>query len=66
MGTVKDRNGKDLRERLRRGDKNTHKNYTKKGLTNPDNHGGMVTHLEPDILECQVTVDHRKHYYQQS
>ena len=35
-----------------RGDKNTQKNYTKKIF--PDNHDGVITHLEPDILECEV------------
>ena len=30
------------------------KNYTKKGLNNLDNHSDVVTHLEPDILECEV------------
>ena len=40
--------------RLRRGGKNTQKNYTKKGLNNPDNHYGVVTDLEPDILACEV------------
>ena len=39
---------------LRRGGKNTQKNYTKKGLNDLDNHGGVATHLEPDILECEV------------
>ena len=39
---------------LRRGDKNTQKNYTKKGLNDPDDHNGLITHLEPDILECEV------------
>ena len=39
---------------LRRGGKNTQKNYTKKDLHNPDNHNGVITHLEPDILECKV------------
>ena len=29
-------------------------NYTKKYLHDPDNHSGMITHLEPDILECEV------------
>ena len=37
---------------MRRSDKNT-QNYTKKDLHNQDNHDGMVTHLEPDILECE-------------
>ena len=40
-------------EILRRGGKNTQKNYTK-NLHDPDNHNGMITHLEPDILECEV------------
>ena len=38
---------------LRRGGKNTKKNYTKKGH-DPDNHDGVITQLEPDILECGV------------
>ena len=56
MGTVKDRNGMNLRETedLRRGGKNTQKNFTKKDLHDPDNHNGVITHLEPDILECEV------------
>ena len=37
---------------LRRGGKNTHKNCV--FLNDPDNHNGVVTHLEPDILECEV------------
>ena len=32
----------------------TQKNYTKKDLHNPDNHDGVITHLEPDTLECEV------------
>ena len=38
------------------GDKNTQKNCTKKkkNLHDPDNHNGVITHLEPDILECKV------------
>ena len=45
----------DLTEhnRLRRGAKNTQKNYMK-GLNDLDNHKGVVTHLEPNILECEV------------
>ena len=39
---------------LRRGGKNTQKNYTKKDLHDPDNHNGMITHLEPDILEYEI------------
>ena len=40
-------------EILRRGGKNT-QNYTKKDLQNPENHDGVITNLEPDILECEV------------
>ena len=39
---------------LRRLGKNTQKNYTKKDHHNPDNHDGVITHQEPDILECEV------------
>ena len=56
MGTIKDRNGMTL-EKLRifrRGGKNTQKNCTKKDLHDLDNHKGVITHLEPDILECKV------------
>ena len=54
MGTIKNRNGMDLTEAedIRRGGKNT-QNYTKKDLHDPDNHSGVITHLEPDILECE-------------
>ena len=41
-------------ERLRKGGKNTQKNYTKKDLHDPDNHDGVITHLKPDILEYKV------------
>ena len=37
-----------------RSGKNTQKNYTKKDLYDPDNHDGVITNLEPDILECKV------------
>jgi len=55
MGSIKDRNGMDLTEAedLRRGGKNT-QNCTKKNLHDPDNHDGVITHLGPDILECEV------------
>ena len=56
MVIIKDRNSKDLTEakRLRRDGKNTQKNYTKKGLNDTDDLDGMITHLEPDIPECEV------------
>ena len=39
---------------LRRGGKNPQKNCAKKDLHDPDTHDGVITHLEPDILECEV------------
>ena len=39
---------------LRRGGKNTQKNYTKKDLHDQNNHDGVITYLEPDMLECKV------------
>ena len=39
---------------LRRGGKNAQKNCTKKDLHDLDNHDGVITHVEPDILECEV------------
>ena len=44
----------DVQGGFRKGGKNTQKNYTKKIFYNPDNHNGVMTHLEPDILECEV------------
>ena len=55
--TVKDRNGMDLTEaedKARRDGKNIQRNCTKKDLNDPDSHDGVVTHLQPDILECEV------------
>ena len=56
MGSIKDRNGMDLTEaeHIRRGGKNTQKNCTKKNLYDPNNHDGVITNLESDILECKV------------
>ena len=55
MGTIKDRNGRNLTEA--EDIKKRWQEYTelyKKDLHNPDNHDGVITHLEPDILECEV------------
>ena len=58
MGSIKDRNDKDLTEA--EDIKKRWKEYTeelyKKDLHDPDNHDGMITHLEPDILECKVKL----------
>ena len=55
MGTVKDRNGMDLTETedIKKWQEYTEGLY-KKDLHDPDNHHGVITHLEPDILECEV------------
>ena len=56
MGKIKDRNGMNLTEAediKKRGQEYTEELY-KKDLHDPDNHNGVITHLEPDILECEV------------
>ena len=56
MGTVQDRNCMDLKEAeeiKKRWQEYTEELY-KKDLQDPDNHNGVITHLEPDILECEV------------
>ena len=56
MSKIKDRNGTDLRETediKKRWQENTEE-LCKKDLHDPDNHDGVITHLEPDILECEV------------
>ena len=56
MGSIKDRNGIHLTEE--EDTKNRWQEYTeelyKKDLHDPDNHNGRITHLEPDILKCEV------------
>ena len=56
MGTIKDRNGMDITEAT--DTKKKWQEYTdalyKKDLHDPDNHNGVITHLEPDILETEV------------
>ena len=55
MGSIKDISGTDLTEAedIKRQQKYTEELY-KKDIHDPDNHDGMITHLEPDILECKV------------
>ena len=66
MGTIKDRNYMDLREAedMTR----IYEELYKKDLHYPGNHDGVVTHLEPDILECEVkwALPFVKHHYKQS
>ena len=67
MGSIKDRNRMDLTKA--EDIKNRWQEYTeqlyKKDLHNPDNHDGVITDLEPDILECEVNWA-RAHHYEQS
>ena len=56
MGSIKDRDGMDLTEAKdieKRWQEYTEEPY-KEDLHDPDNHNGVITHLEPDILECEV------------
>ena len=56
MGTIKDRNGMGLTEAedIKKRWQEYMEELYKKQLNNPDNHDGVITHLEPDILECEV------------
>ena len=56
MGSIKDRNGMDLTEaeNIKKRWQEYREELYKKDLHHPDNHEGMLTHLEPDILECEV------------
>ena len=70
MGSTKDRNGMDLTEAediKKRWQEYTGELY-KRDLHDPDNHEDVITHthLEPDILECEVKRGLRKHHYEQS
>ena len=68
MGTIKDRNGMDLTEAEdinKRWQEYIGELY-KKDLHDQDNHDGVIIHLEPDILECEVKWGLRKYHYEQS
>ena len=56
MGPIKDRNAMDLTEaeEIKKMWQEYTKDLYKKDFNDPDNHSGMITHLEPDILECKV------------
>ena len=56
MGTIKDRKGKDLTEaeEIKKRWQEYIEELYKKNINDPDNHDGVVIHLEPDILECEV------------
>ena len=56
MGSIKDRNGMDLTEAedIKKRWQQCTKELYKKDLQDPDNHHGVIMHLEPDIVECEV------------
>ena len=64
MGMIKDRNSNDVTEAEEI--KKRWQEYTEglyiKGLNDPDNHDGVIPHLEPDILECEVKWALGKHH----
>ena len=68
MGSIKDRNGMDLTEAedIKKRWQEYREELYKKDLHDQDNHDGMITHLEPDTLECEVKLGLRKHHYKQS
>ena len=67
MGSIKYRNGMDLTEAedIKRWQEYTEELY-KKDLHDPDNHNGVITHLEPDIIGMRSQEGLRKHHYKQS
>ena len=56
MGTIKDRNGRDLTEAedIKKWWQEHTEELYKKDLHDPDNHDGVISHLEPDIPECEI------------
>ena len=56
MDTIKDRNGMDLTEaeNIKKRQQKYMEDLYEKDLNDPDNHDGVITHLEPAILECEV------------
>ena len=58
MGSIKDRNGMDLTEAedIKKRQQGYTEELCKKDLNDPDDHDGVITHLQPDILECKVKL----------
>ena len=54
MGTIKDRNSKDLTEEIKKRWQEYTEELFKNGLNDLGNHDGVVTHLEPDTLQCEI------------
>ena len=68
MGSIKDRNDLEVSEAedIKKRWQGYKEELYKKDIHDPDNHNGVITHLEPDILECEVKWAFRKHHYEQS
>ena len=68
MGTIKDRNGMDLTEAedIEKSWQEYTEELYKKDLHDPDNHDSVITHLEPDILECEVKWGLKKYHHEQN
>ena len=68
MGSIKDRNGMDLTEAedIKKRWQEYTEELNKKELHKPDNNDGVINHLGPDILECEVKWALGKHHYDQS
>ena len=68
MGSIKDRNRTDLTEAedIKKRRQEYMEELYEKDLNDPDNCGGMITHLEPDILEWESQVGLKKHHYEES
>ena len=68
MGTIEDRNGTDLTEAedTKKRCQEYREELCKKDLHDSDNHDGVITHREPDILECEVKWALERHHYEQS
>ena len=68
MGTITNKNSINLTEAedIKKRWQEYTKELYKKDLSDPDNHDGVITHLQPDILQVQSQVGLRKHHYKQS
>ena len=68
VDSIKDRNGRNLTEAedFKKGWQKYTEGRYKKDLHDQDNHDGVITHLEPDILKCEVKWALGKHHYEQS
>ena len=68
MGSIKDRNGMDLRETedIKKGWQEYTEELYKRDLHDPDNQNGVITHLEPDFVEYEVKWALGSHHYEQS